>query len=280
MKTKKLPQAIAELKDYRERNGLTYQELADCMNQDPSYNMDPSRLSLWISGKVQPLETGLKQVELFLRKVYATDITNHFSKNVKYIDSRLVAQWSGMDHKELLKVIRNHIRNLEKNLNNSRGENLPFQQPQGLQSIFEPDLYFIKSSYSSSKNSVEYPCYLVTQRGCELLGHKMTGVKGNRFTALYINEFHRMKDNEQAKLIDHDRKQSPRLEDDPTFSREAVERRLANMTPEQRDLNYIRNKLIEVSKTDDIRAITPKLVRVAKLIDIILGTDSEAKKLQ
>ncbi len=257
MRTKKLPQAIAELKDYRERNGLTYQELADCMNQDPSYNMDPSRLSLWISGKVQPLETGLKQVELFLRKVYATDITNHFSKNVKYIDSRLVAQWSGMDHKELLKVIRNHIRNLEKNLNNSRGENLPFQQPQGLQSIFEPDLYFIKSSYSSSKNSVEYPCYLVTQRGCELLGHKMTGVKGNRFTALYINEFHRLRNEAEAIPAPQE---APQTEQESLFDHEP-------QTPEERDLLYLKQRLLEDTK--DARTIVSFAVGISKTWKIL-----------
>lgn len=78
MKTKKLPQAIAELKDYGERNGLTYQELADRMNQDPSYNMDPSRLRLWIVGESHPLDTSLKQVELFLRREYTNDITNYF----------------------------------------------------------------------------------------------------------------------------------------------------------------------------------------------------------
>ncbi len=262
-KTKKLPQAIAELKDYRERNGLTYQELADRMNQDPSYNMDPSRLSLWISGKVQPLETGLKQVELFLRKVYATDITNYFSKDVKYIDSRLVAQWSGMDHKELLKVIRNHIRNLEKNLNNSRGENLPFQQPQGLQSIFEPDLYFIKSSYSSSKNSVEYPCYLVTQRGCELLGHKMTGVKGNRFTALYINEFHRLK-SEDTQTIEAPQ-EAPQIEQESLFDHEPQ----APQTQEERDLTYLLNKVTDARNSQSIGELASKLFKIMKLIQVI-----------
>lgn len=263
MKTKKLPQAIAELKDYRERNGLTYQELADRMNQDPSYNMDPSRLSLWISGKVQPLETGLKQVELFLRKVYATDITNHFSKNVKYIDSRLVAQWSGMDHKELLKVIRNHIRNLEKNLNNSRGENLPFQQPQGLQSIFEPSLYFIKSSYSSSKNSVEYPCYLVTQRGCELLGHKMTGVKGNRFTALYINEFRRLRNEVEAIPAPQE---APQIEQESLFDHEPQ----APQTQEERDLEYLKRRLLnDVLESTTVLELGKNIVKTLELITVL-----------
>lgn len=276
MRTKKLNSTIAMLKEYKESNQLTYQELAEQMN------VNDKTLSAWIVGRACPSIKSLRKIELFFNTFDNGTLAKRFSDNIRYIDSRLVAEWTDKKHSELLKDIRGYINDLEKEKYNLQGvgEISPTPQKVGKYGVLDPKLYFIKSSYIHPQNKTEYPCYLVSELGCELIEHKMRNSKGTIFTALYINEFHRMKDNEQAKVIDHDRKPAPRLEDDPTFSREAVERRLANMTPEQRDLNYIRNKLIEVSKTDDIRAITPKLVRVAKLIDIILGTDSEARKLQ
>lgn len=264
------------LKDYRESNRLTYEELGAQMN------MDRSKLQLWLTGKVIPRDTSLKEVQDFLNAIHARQFVEIAEADKTYIDSRLVAEWTGKTHRHLLQDIRDYIKNLNHLSDEYKGsaENSATPEKTRDNNPFAVKYYFIESSYIHPQNKTEYPCYLVSKLGCEMIAHKMTGIKGTKFTALYINEFHRMKDNEQANVIDHDRKPAPRLEDDPTFSREAVERRLANMTPEQRDLNYIRNKLIEVSKTDDIRAIMPKLVRVAKLIDIILGTDSEARKLQ
>lgn len=271
MRTKKLNSTIAMLKDYRESNQLTYQELAEQMN------MDAKKLNHWLNGRVSPLDTSVKQVEIFLNQVYTKQITRQ-TKNGTYIDSRLLAQWATKDHRNLLRDIGSYIKDLNRLSDEYRGYAQSSADPQNDRDskLFNAKKYFIKSSYTHPQNGQEYPCYLVSKLGCELIAHKMTGIKGTKFTALYINEFHRMKDNEQAKTIDHDHKPAPRLGDDPTFSREAVERRLANMTPEQRDLNYIRNKLIEVSKTDDIDTIIPKMVKIAKMINLMREMNEES----
>lgn len=36
------------------------------------------------------------------------------------------------------------------------------------------------------------PCFKVTKEGCELIAHKLTGIKGTAFTARYIKKFHEM----------------------------------------------------------------------------------------
>ena len=266
MKTKKLPQAIAELKDYRERNGLTYQELADRMNQDPSYNMDPQRLRYWIVGKAHPLDTSLKQVELFLRREYTNDITNYFSKDVKYIDSRLVAQWAEKNHRHLLGDIRNYIQSLKKaqaRLKNGVAQNSATPLEAGRYGILDPELYFIESSYTHPQNKTKYPSFLVSRLGCELIANKMTGVKGVQFTALYINEFHRLRN--KAEAIEAPQ-EAPQVEQATLFDN-------VPQTSNDRDLAYLLNKVSDAGNSQNIDDLTGNLVKILKLIQVIKGTD-------
>lgn len=286
MKTKKLPQAIAELKDYRERNGLTYQELADRMNQDPSYNMDPQRLRYWIVGKVNPLDTSLKQVELFLRREYTNDITNHFSKDVKYIDSRLVAQWAGKTHRHLMRDIRKHVDDLKKaqeQLKDRGAQTWTDPQSAGKYGILDPDLYFIESSFIDPQNKTKYPSFLVSRLGCEMIAHKMTGVKGTQFTALYINEFHRMKDNEQAKHIDHDQKATKPIEQEDLFKATSELQEAPQWSDEflsfdyqesltdeeKRDLEFLRHKLDRLKDCNSLDTLKGGLLQVVNLIKLL-----------
>lgn len=266
MKTKKLPQAIAELKDYRERNGLTYQELADRMNQDPSYNMDPSRLRLWIVGESHPLDTSLKQVELFLRREYTNDITNYFSKDVKYIDSRLISQWAGKEHKNLLGDIRNHIRNLKKaqtQLKNGVAKKLADPLDAGRYGILDPDLYFIESSYIHPQNKTKYPSFLVSRLGCELIANKMTGVKGTQFTALYINEFHRLRNETEAIPAPQE---APKIEQESLFDHEPQ----APQTQEERDLEYLKRRLLnDVLESTTVLELGKNIVKTLELITVL-----------
>ena len=74
---------------------------------------------------------------------------------VQYIDSREVAEIVRKAHNELLKDIRRYCRT-------ERGK--------------------------------DYPCYLVTKKGCEFIAHKLTGQRGTEFTARYINRFHDMEE--------------------------------------------------------------------------------------
>lgn len=53
--------------------------------------------------------------------------------------------------------------------------------------------FFTESNYKDSTGRT-LPCYNVTKKGCEFIAHKLTGVKGTEFTALYINKFHTMEE--------------------------------------------------------------------------------------
>ena len=92
----------------------------------------------------------------------------------KFIDSREVAEMVGKQHNELLKDIRRYAEQL------------------GEGKIPQSD-FFTESTYKSDRGK-EYPCYMVTKKGCEFIAHKLTGVKGTEFTAKYINRFHEMED--------------------------------------------------------------------------------------
>ena len=92
----------------------------------------------------------------------------------KFIDSREVAEMVGKQHNELLKDIRRYAEQL------------------GEGKIPQSD-FFTESTYVNSQNK-KMPCYQVTKKGCEVIAHKLTGVKGTEFTAKYINRFHEMED--------------------------------------------------------------------------------------
>ena len=90
------------------------------------------------------------------------------------ISSIEVAEMVGKAHDKLLRDIRTYIEQLS------------------LSKIGESD-FFKESTYKNERGK-EYPCYLVSKKGCEFIAHKLTGVKGTEFTAKYINRFHDMED--------------------------------------------------------------------------------------
>lgn len=94
------------------------------------------------------------------------------SGSMQYIDSREVAVIVEKDHRKLLRDIRTYIEQLN-------------QSNIGLVD------FFIESTYIDAKGESR-PCYMVTKKGCEFIAHKLTGIKGTKFTATYINRFHEM----------------------------------------------------------------------------------------
>lgn len=98
----------------------------------------------------------------------------------KYIDSREVAGMVGKEHNKLLRDIREYCNQLS-------------------QSKIGQSDFFTESTYKSDRGK-EYPCYLVTKKGCEFITHKLTGIKGTEFTARYIERFHEMEDTIKAQL--------------------------------------------------------------------------------
>ncbi|SCJ86950.1 Uncharacterized phage-encoded protein [uncultured Eubacterium sp.] len=88
------------------------------------------------------------------------------------LDSREVAQMVEKDHNKLLRDIREYCEQLS------------------LSKIGQSD-FFTENTYTNDRGK-EYPCYMVTKKGCEFIANKLTGVKGTTFTAKYINRFHDM----------------------------------------------------------------------------------------
>ena len=93
----------------------------------------------------------------------------------KFITSLKVAEMIGKRHTDLLRDVRNYITQM--------GES-------GERKIASGD-FFLESTYID-KNNQERPCFLITRKGCEFIANKLTGVKGTKFTAGYINKFHKM----------------------------------------------------------------------------------------
>nr|DAG86780.1 MAG TPA: regulatory protein [Caudoviricetes sp.] len=88
------------------------------------------------------------------------------------IDSRLVAEALSMQHKDLLKKIRNYddILTSEK---------------------LRPLDFFVPSAYEDGKGETRV-CYMLTKKGCEMVANKITGKKGVIFTAMYVDAFNTM----------------------------------------------------------------------------------------
>lgn len=93
------------------------------------------------------------------------------------IDSREVAQMIGKRHTDLLRDVKRYIEYM--------GESAERKIASG--DFFKETTYF-------DSNNQQRPCYEVTKKGCELIGHKLTGKKGVLFTASYINRFHEMEE--------------------------------------------------------------------------------------
>lgn len=96
---------------------------------------------------------------------------------VETICSTEVAEMVEVNHKELLRTIRNYIEVLDKEDS----------------AILRSPNFFISSTYQSTQGKT-LPCYQVTKKGCEMIANKLTGQKGIIFTAKYIERFHTMKD--------------------------------------------------------------------------------------
>ncbi len=91
------------------------------------------------------------------------------------LDSRDVAKMIGKQHAHLMRDIAVYIRDMDQNPN------------------LDSDSFFIPSTYQSGTGK-NYKCYLLTKQGCEFVANKMTGKKGNQFTAQYVTLFNSMKE--------------------------------------------------------------------------------------
>ena len=93
----------------------------------------------------------------------------------KTLTSMEVAEMVEKRHTDLLRDIRTYIDQIEE-INERKIASVDF---------------FLENTYLDKKGE-ERPCYLITRKGCEFIANKLTGVKGTKFTASYINRFHEM----------------------------------------------------------------------------------------
>lgn len=105
-----------------------------------------------------------------------------------YTDSRDVAAKTGKEHKHLIRDIENYTRVI------LQSPNLDLAN------------YFIESSYIGLNNRPNKH-FLLTRIGCDMVANKMTGDKGILFTAMYVDQFEKMKthiESQQRKIPTND----------------------------------------------------------------------------
>lgn len=95
-----------------------------------------------------------------------------------YTDSRDVAEMVGKQHNMILRDIRKYIEYMGAELNTSK--------------------FFVESSYFDFYGRKQSN-YLLTRMGCDMVANKMTGEKGTLFTAMYVEQFHKMENHIKSK---------------------------------------------------------------------------------
>ena len=131
----------------------------------------------------EAVEESTKVVE-----VLPSTIQNEQGELIPVIDSREVARMMGKEHREILDYIEgNKNRNITSIAEVLLRQDVPVSD------------YFIESSYLN--NNVKGKCYLVTKKGCELLGNKQQGEKGILFSLAYVERFNEMEKELKSKSV-------------------------------------------------------------------------------
>ena len=130
----------------------------------------------------EAVEENVQEVE-----VLPSTIQNEQGEPIPVIDSREVARMMEKTHKEILRYIEGDDSVI------SIAECIE-KQGALLSS------YFIESSYYTDDNR-KCKCYLVTKKGCELLGNKQKGEKGMLFSIAYVERFNEMEKELKSKSV-------------------------------------------------------------------------------
>ena len=130
----------------------------------------------------EAIEENAQEVE-----IVPSTIQNEQGEPIPVIDSREVARMMEKTHKEILRYIEGDDSVI------SIAECIE-KQGALLSS------YFIESSYYTDDNR-KCKCYLVTKKGCELLGNKQKGEKGMLFSIAYVERFNAMEKELESKSV-------------------------------------------------------------------------------
>lgn len=181
---------------------------------------------------------------------------NQLPRNISSLE---VAEMVGREHRNVLQDIRKIIDQL--------GE-LKNQQS-----------YFVESTYINNQNK-ELPCFLLTKKGCELYGTRMTGEKGTQFAVKYIDRFNEMEQQAQnvvplskdqalvtvlrttADLVEDTqaiKNEQHEIRKELSLINEKVEEQITLTSGEQRAVQ--KEVAIKVYEIEDDATIRPKLFR-------------------
>ena len=119
------------------------------------------------------VEENIQEVE-----VLPSTIQNEQGELIPVLDSREVARMLGREHFEILRYIEGS--------NGRVGILATIQNTKWCSTD-----YFIESSYKDTFGR-DCKCYLVTKKGCELIGNKQNGEKGTLFCLAYVERFNEM----------------------------------------------------------------------------------------
>jgi len=156
---------------------------------------------------------------------------------IETIDSREVAEMVGIQHKDLLKKVRNYQQILES-------------------AKLRPQDFFIPSTYKVENNNKTYECYLLTKKGCEMVANKLTGEKGVIFTAKYVNRFEEME--QKIKLPKTDREilfLSVKVQEETAQRVDVLEEKVSDLEKSTTIDSSQQHTLEKVAKTTAIRTL-------------------------
>lgn len=244
---------VNELRNVKERDNLLIIDLAEMVG------VSENALASWFQGVSKPgalnayhiqnfLSGRDRQVSLFEAQFQASvsqsDMTLTTEDGTQYISSRNVAEWTEKRHDNLTRDIEAYISYLS-------GEEQTSNLRNGL--TVRVESYFLEDTYQSEKGGRSYKFYWCSRKGCELIANKMTGKKGLRFSAQYIEAFHNM---EQA------------LKEVPTPPTESISEPKKQIE-ESPELTYIQTKLKDISQLTDFTAIDEAVRQVSSFIKMV-----------
>lgn len=172
------------------------------------------------------------------------------------IDSREVAEMTEVRHSDLLEKINGYAQTLDMSENGK----------------FRSLNFFIPSTYTVEGNTKQYPCYLITRKGCDMVANKMTGEKGVLFTAEYVTKFEEMEKAQQkpvtalealAQTVQALQEQERRMTQIETTQQAIKDAVISEPDNWREDINKKMNKIaltIGVNQYREVRAESYKLL--------------------
>ncbi|MBB6622065.1 Rha family transcriptional regulator [Clostridium gasigenes] len=165
----------AKIEELRKINKLTQAKLANKAGISRSYLADVER------GRYNPSIETVKSIssalnvalDEFFKAAKIMKNLQVINRNEQLlVDSREVAEMVQKEHKHLLRDIDGYITVL------SGSPKLDCEN------------FFVSDTFEN--RGKQYPCYLLTRKGCDMVANKMTGEKGVLFTAEYVTQFEKM----------------------------------------------------------------------------------------